>query len=70
MKKQYYAEQLRDGTEDVITIYTPEGRPMLAVAFWDRDAWDDGEERAPQLKADAALIVDALNAYRPRKRNA
>ena len=68
MSKAYYWTLDRNGTEDEITIYTPEDRPMLCVAFWDKNAWDDGQENAPQLKADAQLIVDALNAYRKGRR--
>jgi hypothetical protein len=65
-RKEYYATLDRNGTEDEITIYTPDGRAMLCVGFWDENAWDDGQENADQLKADAVLIVDALNAYRRR----
>lgn len=60
---RYYATQDRNGTEDEITIYTPEGRRMLCVAFWDKDEWDDGQEDAGQIKADVEMIVNALNAY-------
>lgn len=63
MTKNYYWTQGRNGTEDEITIYTPDDRPMLCVAFWDKRDCDDGQENAPELKADAQLIVDALNAY-------
>ena len=59
----YYATLDRDGTEDEITIFTPNGRPMLRVAFWD----EPDIASAEQLKTDALLIVSALNAYRPRK---
>jgi hypothetical protein len=65
-RKQYYAEFDRNGTEDEIIIYTPQGRPMLSVAFWDepyRDADDPVRLEADQKKADAMLIINALNAY-------
>jgi hypothetical protein len=68
MTKAYYWTLGCNGTEDEITIYTPDDREMLCVGFWDRKAWDDGQENAPQLKADAQLIVDALNAYRQGRR--
>lgn len=65
----YSATLSRNGTEDEITIYTPRGRPMLCVAFWDREDDDDPlREHADQLKADALLIVKALNAYRCRRK--
>ncbi len=72
-RKPYYATQHLDGTEDIITIYTPEGRPMFQVDFWDESYWEPDDPSKPladQIKADAALIVDALNAYRgkPAKR--
>lgn len=66
--KKYYATLDRNGTEDEITIYTPDGRPMLCVAFWDADAWDAGQPGAEQLKADAVLIVEALNSHRKAAR--
>jgi hypothetical protein len=59
--QQYFATLDTNGTEDEITVFAPDGRPMLCVAFWDRNSWDDGQENAPQLKADAVLIVKALN---------
>jgi hypothetical protein len=65
-RKQYYGEFDRNGTEDEIIIYTPQGRPMLSVAFWDeqyRDANDPVRLEADQKKADAMLIINALNAY-------
>lgn len=64
MSKEYYWTLDRNSTEDEITIYTPDDRAMLCVAFWDKNAWDDGQENAPQLKSDAQLIVDARNGYR------
>jgi hypothetical protein len=65
---KYYATLDRNGTEDEITIITPEGRAMLCVGFWDAE-WDDDplKHNADQLKADALLIVDALNSYRKRR---
>lgn len=71
-REPYYATLDRNGTEDEITIYTPDGRAMLCVGFWDAE-WgnEEGmaivEHDAAQIKADAELIVKALNAYRPRK---
>jgi hypothetical protein len=59
---KYYATLDRNGTEDEITIFTPDGRRMLCVAFWD----EPDIASAGQLKADAVLIVNALNAYRPK----
>lgn len=69
-RKSYYATQRRNGTEDEITIYTPGGRQMLCVGFWDAE-WDDDPVKhdAEQLKADAMLIVNALNAYRRKSVN-
>jgi hypothetical protein len=64
--KKYYATFDRNGTEDEIIIHTPQGRPMLSVAFWDEQFLepDDPEWVAiDQKKADAMLIVNALNAY-------
>jgi hypothetical protein len=61
MTNAYYATLDRNGTEDEITIHAPDGRRMLCVAFWDEDDIPD----ADQLKADAMLIVKALNAYKP-----
>ena len=69
-RKRYYAAQHLDGTEDIITIYTPEGRPMFQVDFWDESYWEPDDPMKPiadQIKADAALIVAALNAYKPRR---
>jgi len=57
----YHATIDRNGTEDELTIHTPEGRPMLCVEFWD----EPDSVTAQQLKKDALLIVKALNAYRP-----
>lgn len=64
-RKGYYSTHCRNGTEDEITLHTPKGRPMLCVGCWDAE-WDDDpiKHDADQLKADAALIVDAVNAYR------
>jgi hypothetical protein len=67
--KRYHATLDRNGTEDEITIYTPEGRPMLCVGFW--DAYDDEDLNKPdvdQLKADAVLIVEALNTFEKARR--
>jgi hypothetical protein len=68
-RKQYYATFDRNGTEDEIVLYTPEGRAMLSVAFWDepyRDKHDPNQLAIDQKKADAALILNALNAYKPK----
>jgi hypothetical protein len=64
MTKKYYATTCRNGTEDEIIIHAPDGREMLCVGFWDAE-WDDDpmKHNADQLKADALLIVNALNAY-------
>jgi hypothetical protein len=66
-RKKYYATFDRNGTEDEIIIYTPEGRAMLSVAFWDepyRDADDPVRLESEQKKADAMLIINALNEFR------
>ncbi len=64
-RKRYQAVQSRNGTEDEITIYTPAGRAMLCFGFWDAEYDNDPAKlNADQLRADATLIVDALNAYR------
>ena len=52
-----YATLDRNGTEDEITIFTPEGRRMLCVSFWD----EPDIASAAQLKADAEMNVTALN---------
>ncbi len=63
MKKHYYWTQNRHGTEHEITLYTPEDRPMLCVAFWNSEHDNDlVAEMGEQLKADVELIVDALNS--------
>ena len=59
-KKKYYATLGLNGTEDEIIIFTPTGRPMLSVAFWDEPHNLDAEQK----KADAILICNALNAYK------
>src|SRR4051812_30580082 len=67
--REYYSTQDRNGTEDEITIYTPDGRPMLCVGFWDVEHVEDPANDNPdQVKADALLIVDALNIYKSAKR--
>lgn len=58
---RYYATLDRNGIEDELTIHGPDGRPMLSVGFWD----DEDSPTASRLKADAELIVNALNAYQP-----
>jgi hypothetical protein len=59
---QYFATLDRNGTEDEITVCAPDGRPMLCVAFWDAEYDDDpAKDNADRLKADAVLIVRALN---------
>ena len=67
--KKFYADQSRNGTEDEITIYTPDGRAMLCVGFWDAEHDDDpSKHNADQIKADATLIVEALNSHRKAAR--
>jgi hypothetical protein len=61
-RKPYYATLDRNGTEDEITLYNPDGRRMLCVAFWD----EPDIVSSAVLKADALLIVDALNTYKER----
>ena len=65
-RKRYYATLDRNGTEDEITIRTPDGREMAFMQFWE---YFNGErtEGAKQAEADAELIVKALNAYKGRK---
>jgi hypothetical protein len=45
-----------DGTDETFDIRTPDGELLTSVPFWDA-----GE----QAEANAQLIVDALNAYKP-----
>jgi hypothetical protein len=76
-RKEYYSQFYRDGTEDVISIYTPRGREMLSVGFW-WEGWTDqdgtivnfGTKDQRQRFADAELIVAALNAYKPKRSKA
>jgi hypothetical protein len=63
-KKKYYATLDRNGTEDEISIRTPEGRELAFIWFWD----DADCPHAAAKKVDAEFIVAALNAYRGRKR--
>jgi hypothetical protein len=63
----YYAILDRNGTEVEITIYAPEGRAMLCMGFWDAEYDDDPVKHdTDQLKEDALLIVEALNAHQKR----
>jgi hypothetical protein len=64
MKTQqaYYATRDRNGTEDEITIHAPDGRAMAFIWFWDEPD-ELARADADAKKADARLIVDALNAY-------
>jgi hypothetical protein len=61
----YHTSLGRNGTEDEITIHAPDGRGLAHIWFWDEepDQPGVGDKRA---KADAQLIVEALNAYRVR----
>ena len=63
MKTLYYHTQDRNGTEDEILIHAPDGTEMACIWFWDQ-----GDERSAAIKADAQLIVDAINAYPHRRR--
>ncbi|MFO0958264.1 MAG: hypothetical protein U0800_12695 [Isosphaeraceae bacterium] len=62
--KKHYATLNRSGTEAEITIYTPDGRAMFYVGIWDtRQVEDPANDNPDQVKADAELIVDALNTH-------
>jgi hypothetical protein len=61
--RKYYAALGRNGTEDEITIVSPSGESLAYIWFWDEPDTRD----ARRAKADARLILDALNAYRPRR---
>lgn len=54
----YYATLDQDGTEDEITIRTPEGRAMATILFWD----EMETANASTARANAQIILDALNA--------
>lgn len=62
-RKRYYATVDRNGTEDEITIHAPDGNCMAFIWLWDEPDCPEAKRK----KADATLIVNALNAYR-RKR--
>jgi hypothetical protein len=61
--RTYYATLDRNGTEDEITIISPSGESLAYIWFWDEPDTRD----ARKAEADARLIMDALNAYRPRR---
>jgi hypothetical protein len=65
-RKPYYLMLAREAAMDEITIHAPNGRPMASIAFWDEDD-EFATPAADRAKADAELIIKALNAYRPRK---
>jgi hypothetical protein len=60
---RYYATLGRNGTEDEITIVSPSGESLAYIWFWDEPDTRD----ASQAKRDARLILNALDAYRPRR---
>jgi hypothetical protein len=59
----YLATLGRNGTEDEITIVSPSGESLAYIWFWDEPDTRD----ASQAKRDARLILNALNACRPRR---
>ena len=61
----YHASLGRNGTEDEITIRAPDGRALAQIWFWDEEP-DQPGVGDQQAKADAQLLVAALNAYRAR----
>ena len=64
MPGRYFSTIDRNGTENEIAIHAPDGRAMMFIQFWGEEG-----EAADQVKADAKLIVDALNLIRsPRKK--
>ena len=62
----YHASQRRNGTEDEIIICAPGGRHMAYIQFWD-EGWDGPGVGHKEAKADAKLILAALNAYEPAR---
>jgi hypothetical protein len=61
--QSYWESQVAVEGEKQIAICTPCGRHMALIWFLD----EPGSAETAQAKADAELIVNALNAYRPRK---
>lgn len=64
-QKRYYTTQDRNGTEDEITIRTPDGKSMAFLWFWDEQD-EAAKPQADRAKADAWLIVEALNDHQKR----
>ena len=60
---KYYATLDRNGTEDEITIVSPSGESLAYIWFWDEPDTRD----ARNAKATARRILNALNAYRPKR---
>jgi hypothetical protein len=60
--RKYYATLDRNGTEDEITITSPAGEELAYIWFWD----DPESTYVPQAMVDAMLMVNALNAYKPK----
>jgi hypothetical protein len=60
----YHLDHRRNGTEDEIIICAPDGRHMAYLQFWD-EGWDGPGVGHKEAKADAELIIAALNATRP-----
>lgn len=54
----YTYQRSTDGCDETFDILTPEGGHLVSVHFWDA---------VVEAEADAKLIVNALNAYKPRK---
>jgi hypothetical protein len=61
----YHSSLGRNGTEDEITIHAPGGRALAQIWFWEKEL-DQPGVGDQQAKADAQLLVEALNAYRAR----
>jgi len=61
----YHTGLGRNGTEDEITIHAPDGRGLAHIWFWDATPDQPGAGDR-QAKADAQLLVEALNAYHAR----
>lgn len=50
------------GTQEQITIRKPDGRQMAVIQFWENTVCDQGVA-TEEARADATLIVDALNHH-------
>jgi hypothetical protein len=50
-----------NGTEDEITIMSPQGKSLAFIWLWD----EEDDPAAAEAKASAKLIVNALNAFDP-----